>query len=233
MPPRKRLPYDPGQSGIPNPQRAAKGDEFELMSITPAGAPPVYRCVQKAPLTAPESRDRAFEDVADGTSKRRKPASTALDRALEECEVQALWRFVVATMVAGRRMRLKTDNSDALPVHIKNEDHNRLPFSERERKEIGFRQRVYASLPLVSQRDIEIFTDQIMPRSDGIHITPVEFGRHITGSSDERVAKGGYIGYIKKLAQHVNELYITLEMEDFRKNIGSKPHNRKRLHLFS
>jgi hypothetical protein len=233
MAPRKRIPYDPGQSGIPNPQRAEKGDEFELMSLTPPGAPPVYRCVQKAPLTAPESRDRAFDDVADGTSRRRKPAATALDRALEECEVKALYRFVIGTMVAEKRMRLKYDNADAIPVHVKSEDHNRLPFSERERKEIGYRQRVFAALPFASQRDIEIFTDQIMPRANGVYITPIDFGKYITRSSDERVARGGYVGYFKKLAQHINEIYVSLEMDDFRKTIGSKPVNRKRLHLFS
>lgn len=230
---KKRAPYDPGQSGVPNPYRAAKGDHFELTVLTPPYAPPIYRAVQKSPLTPPEARERALEDAEEYGGRRKKPAPTFLDRALEECEVQALYRFVIATMIAEKRMRLSVDESGSLPVWIKADPYNKLPFNDREKREIGFRQRIYQAMPLRSQHDIEIFTDQIMPRSDGIKISPVEWGKIITQSSDHRVAKGGYVGYIKKLAQQINEQYIALEMEEFRRKIGSKPYNQKQIKLYA
>jgi hypothetical protein len=230
---KKKKPHDPGQSGVPNPQRADKGDYFELTILTPPYAPPIYRAVQRAPLTAPEARERALDDYNEYGARKKKPASTALDRALEECEVQALYRFVVATMVGEGRMRLQVDEVGTLPIWIKSDPYNRLPFNDRERREIGLRKRIFQSLSLRSQADVEIFTDQIMPRENGIKISPIDWGKIITNSSDPRVARGGYVGYIRKLAQNINEMYIILELEDFRKTIGSKPYNRKRIKLYA
>lgn len=193
------------QLGQPTLERNAKGGGFEEENLAPHGAPAVYRAREKAPLTHPDTEKRM----------------TFLDKALHDAEVHALFRFIVGTMVGDGRMRLGTEDHrkpEILRPDGSNSVH-RLPFNEHERIEIGARQFVYSRLPEESQRDMEILTDQVMPRTSKrereFHISPIEFGRIVTRSTDERVAKGGYIGTFRKLAHHVNQLYVEWEIIRF------------------
>jgi hypothetical protein len=201
---KRGIPYNPaGHLGLPTQERSKKHGGFNEDNLAAPGAPPVPRAVAKSPLSAPEGAKRL----------------TPLDRALQDSEAYALFRFIVGTMVGEGRMRLSRDD-DRTPIYVKSDGNNRLPFSDRERLEIGARQFVYAKLPFESQRDIDILTDQVMPRTDKrskeFYISPTHFGCITSGSTDERVAKGAYIGTFKKLAHHVNHLYVEWEMIQFR-----------------
>jgi hypothetical protein len=203
---KKKRIYDPKQLGEPNRDRYVKGEGFEMENLAPPGAPPVIRGVAKSPLTPPEAEKRV----------------TPLDRALQDNEVQALYRFVVGTMVGDGKMRLSAKD-DRRPELLKPDGSNstsRLPFTNSERLEIGARQHVYAKLPPESQRDMDIFTDQVMPRnnrrSNEFYISPTHFGSITAGSTCERKAMGAYIGTFKKLAHHIYHLYLEWEMIQFR-----------------
>lgn len=201
---KKRRTVTVRQLGQATLERGAKSN-FDDENLAPPGAPAVYRAREKSPLTHPDTEKRM----------------TFLDKALHDSEVHGLFRFIVGTMVGDARMRLRPedhtkptfsrpDGSDSL---------HKLPFNEYERIEIGARQFVYSRLPEESQRDMEILTDQVMPRTDKrsreFHISPIEFGKIVTGSSDERVGKGGYIGTFRKLAHHINQLYVEWEIKRF------------------
>lgn len=214
--PRARKPYHPGPHlGLPTAERYAKQDGgFEVENLAPPGAPPVVRSKVRSPLTSPEGRELALEN-RDQSSSGRKPPMTFLDRALEDMEVGALFRFIVGTMIADHRMRLHDD--DRSPVYVKSDGFGRIPFSDAERQEIGARQYVHSKLPMESQRDIEVLTDQVMPRDRRFFISPVDFGRIVSRSSDERVCKGAYIGTFKKLAHHINHIYVEWELIQFKR----------------
>ena len=199
-PPRRKKPYNPNQLGQPNRERNAKTEYgFEEENLAPHGAPPVIRARDKAPLSPIESGKR----------------QTFLDKALNDPEVHALFRFIVGTMVGENRMRL-SPSDDRQPIFVKSDGTGRLPFSHAERLEIGARNYVYAKLPEESRRDMEILTEQVMPCDKRFSLSPIEYGKIVTRSSDERVAKGGYIGTFKKLAHHVNQLYVEWELNLFR-----------------
>lgn len=198
---RKRRAKLPMQLGQPTLERRVKArDGFHEENLAPAGAPPVVRAVESAVLTPPEST-------------RRK---SFLDRALDDGEVYTLFRFVVGTLISERRMRLKVeDNGDKVPARA--DPAQRLPFNEAERLEIGARQFVYSRLPPESRNDLDLLVGQLIPADDCEVDTPIEFGKKIAKSSDERVAKGAYIGTFKKLAHHLGQLYVEWEMDLFRR----------------
>lgn len=199
-PPRRKKPYNPAQLGQPNRERNAKTEAgFQEENLAPHGAPPVVRSREQSPLSPMDTGRR----------------QTFLDKALNDPEVQALFRFIVGTMVGENRMRLSASD-DRQPIFVKSDGTGRLPFSEAEKLEIGARQYVWSKLPNESQRDIEILTEQVMPCDKRFILSPIEFGKLVTRSSDERVAKGGYIGTYKKLAHHVNHLYVEWEINRFR-----------------
>jgi hypothetical protein len=202
--PKKRSQQTTPQLGQPSWERRKKAPGgFDEENLAPNGAPEVLRASEATAVAVPSSGKR----------------KSFLDKALQDAEVHALFRFVVGTMIGEGRMRLEIERTgDRNPVSANNQ--NRLPFNEAERLEIGARQFIYGRMPPESQRDIDIFTDQIMPRGGArdraFYLSPVEFGKIITGSQDERVAKGGYIGCFKKLAHHVMHLYVEWEMIQFR-----------------
>jgi hypothetical protein len=201
---------------MPTKERHAQsGEGFQMENLAPPGAPPVVRAIEKSPLTSPAGRELAIEQ-RDQSAPGRRQQMTFLDRALDDCEVHALFRFVVGTMIGEARMRL-SGSDDRQPVYVKSDGQGRIPFSDAERQEIGARQFVYSKLPQESQRDIEILTDQIMPRDRKFYISPVDFGRIVSRSTDERVARGAFIGTFKKLAHHVNQLYVEWEVIQFRR----------------
>lgn len=214
---RRAKPYNPaGHLGLPTAERAHKGGGFREDNLALPGAPKVPRAIAKAPLTHYDAAERR----------------TFLDKALEDQEVRALFRFCIGTKVSDGKMRLSRDD-DRLPVYVKSDGNNRVPFSDRERIEIGARQFVYSRLPEESQRDIDIFVDQIFPPTDKrgkeFYISPTDFGAMVSRSTDERVCKGAYIGTFKKLAHHVNHLYVEWEMNLFRRNQEAKVAKRSRI----
>lgn len=202
---KKRRTVTVRQLGQATLERGAKGN-FDDENLAPPGAPAVYRAREKAPLTHPDTEKRM----------------TFLDKALHDSEVHGLFRFIVGTMIGDARMRLRPEDhtKPAFSRPDGSDSLHKLPFNEYERIEIGARQFVYSRLPEESQRDMEILTDQVMPRSDKrsreFHISPIEFGKIVTGSSDERVGKGGYIGTFRKLAHHINQLYVEWEIKRFK-----------------
>lgn len=219
--PRPRKPYNPaGHLGMPTKERYAKrGEGFDMENLAPPGAPPVVRSKERSPLTSPAGRELAHDQRNETGG--RKQQMTFLDKALEDVEVHSLFRFIIGTMVSESRMRLGGEDGRS-PVFIKSDGNNRLPFSNAERLEIGARQFIYAKLPFESQRDIDILTDQVMPRDRKFYVSPVEFGRIVSRSSDERVARGAFIGTMKKLAHHVNHLYVEWELIQFRRKQEAK-----------
>lgn len=203
--PRKRREVTVRQLGQSTWERGAKSG-FQEENLAPPGAPAVYRAREKAPLTHPDTEKRM----------------TYLDKAMPDSEVHGLYRFIVGTMVGEARMRLRPEDHTK-PVFSRQDGSDsihRLPFNEHERIEIGARQFVYSRLPEESQRDMEILTDQVMPRlgkrESQFYISPIEFGKIVSGSTDERVGKGAYIGTFRKLAHHVNQLYVEWEVKRFK-----------------
>ncbi len=213
---RRNPPYNPaGHLGLPTPQRAKKAGGFKEDNLGLPGAP-VPRATAKAALTHPEASERR----------------TFLDRALEDMEVHALFRFCIARQVSNGRMRLSPQD-DRLPIPVQNDGTGRLPFGERERREIDAHQFVYSRLPMESQRDIDIFVDQIFPPTDKrgreFYISPNEFGAMVSRSTDDRVNKGAYIGTFKKLAHHLNHLYVEWELNLFRRTQEAKVAKKSRI----
>jgi hypothetical protein len=204
-PPRSRKPYNPAHMGQPTRERNAKTEfGFHEDNLAPNGAPKVVRAVDRAPLTPPEAVKR----------------TSFLDKAIQDIEALAIFRFFVGTMVSEGFMRL-TGEDNRQPEFQSSDVSGRLPFSEKERMEIGARQYVYSRLPEQSQADMDILVDQLMPRDrnkkrDQFYLSPVEQGKIISSSTDDRVGKGAYIGNYRKLAQHLNFLYVEWEMNQFR-----------------
>lgn len=217
-PPRSRKPYNPVQLGQPNRERNAKTERgFHEENLAPHGAPPVIRAVERAPLTHPDAIKR----------------TTFLDKAIQDAEAFAIFRYFVGTMVADGWMRLGGDENRQ-PHFVKTEATSRLPFNERERREIEARDFVYSNLPEASRNDMAILVDQLMPRDrnrrdDQFYLSPVEQGKIIASSSDDRVGKGAYIGNYRKLAQHLCQLYLAWEMNYFRAQRDKKIERKKRI----
>lgn len=215
--PRPRKPYNPAQLGQPNRQRHAKpGEGFHEENLAPHGAPPVIRAVERAPLTPPEAGKRV----------------TALDKAIQDAEALALFRSFVGSMVADGKMRIGGDDGK-VPMFIKSDPTNRLPFNEKERLEIGAFRFVYSKLPEESQIDLDIFIQQLMPRDfnkreEQFYIGPVSQGKIIANTTCERKAMGAYIGNYRKLAQHINFLYVEWEMNQFRERQRKKALRKER-----
>lgn len=215
--PRPRKPYNPVQLGQPNRQRHAKpGGGFHEENLAPHGAPPVIRAVEKAPLTPPDAGRR----------------TTFLDKAIQDSEAIALFRAFVGRMVSDAKMRLGGDDQRT-PHFIKSDGNNRLPFNDKERLEIGALNYVYSRLPEQSQIDLDIFIQQLMPRDfnkreDHFYISPIEQGRIIAATTCERKAQGAYVGNYRKLAQHINFLYVEWEMIQFRSRQEKKALRKSR-----
>lgn len=216
--PRSRKPYNPVQLGQPTRERNAKTERgFHEENLAPHGAPPVIRAVERAPLTHPDAIKR----------------TTFLDKAIQDAEAFAIFRYFVGTMVADGWMRLGGDENRQ-PHFVKTEATSRLPFNEREKREIDALQFVNAYLPETSRNDMAILVDQLMPRDrnkreDQFYLSPVEQGKIIASSTDDRVGKGAYIGTYRKLAQHLCQLYLAWEMKFFNDRRDKEIERKKRL----
>jgi hypothetical protein len=217
-PPRSRKPYNPVQLGQPNRERNAKTERgFHEENLAPHAAPPVIRAVERAPLTHPDAIKRA----------------TFLDKAIQDAEAFAIFRYFVGTMVADGWMRLGGDENRQ-PHFVRTEPNSRLPFNERERREIEARDFVNSNLPEASRIDMDTLVQQLMPRDrnrreDQFYLSPVEQGKIIASSSDDRVGKGAYIGNYRKLAQHLCQLYLAWEMNFFKAQRDKKIERKKRI----
>ncbi len=197
--------------GQPTIERRAKArDGFDEQNLAPPGAPEVVRAAESTVLAPPEAA-------------RRKGI---LDRALDDGEAYILFRYLVGTLVADRRMRLKVgDDGDKIPT--RSNPAERLPFNEAERLEIGARHFVYSRLPPESRHDLDVLLGQLVPNDDQQVMTPVEFGKKVAKSTDERVAKGAYIGTFRKLTHHLTQFYVEWEMDLLRRRKEAKAVRRR------
>lgn len=217
-PPRVRKPYNPAHMGQPTRERNAKTEfGFKEENLAPKDAPAVIRAVERAPLTPPEAVKR----------------TSYLDKAIQDVEATAIFRFFVGTMVSEGFMRLTGEGYRHPQFAPSDDGSGRLPFNEKERLEIGARQFVYSRLPEQSQTDMDILVDQLMPRDrskkrDQFYLSPVEQGKIISSSTDARVGRGAYIGTYRKLAQHLNFLYVEWEMNQFRQRQERKSLHKER-----
>lgn len=153
---------------------------------------------------------------------------TPLDRAAKETECQALERYVLGTLLRDGKIRV----ADYSGMPRGGSAQPGAPLSEWECRLIHSRNFAFAKLSPASQREAELFYALMVSdtdRNDGdehIH-SLLDLGREIANTTDERVAKGAYIGTIRKLAQQLYLHFVEWEVNLSRQQIAASEHKKR------
>lgn len=242
----------PRQLGEPTAERMRKAVAVSQDSLAPPGAPKVIRSVIDAPLTLSKTRAlllaEHFAQIEAGKDVLRN-VLTPLDKAAEIAEQQALERFWLGTQYAEGKASI-TNYSGA----SHGSDKEKIPFTERNQREISARHYVYTRLPPAMQVKIDFFcalmsgqsvmvkervtekakkkgkaqnaVQKIIERERPLSMT--DLGKHVAKTTDERVAKGAYIATYRDIAQLLCTLYMDWEIADGRRRQQIEDEAKKR-----
>lgn len=175
----------------------------------------VRRSRVHSPMSLPVTRQAALQDAqraAIGEAKETpKLKLSQLDKALTEAEAHALARFYEGTVAAaGRAPGGSYGQSTG-----RSAPGERIPLSEKQRRDIQARQHIWRRLPFPAQRDIDLLCRWIA--NDGsAPISAEQWALKYGATGDRRVAQGVFVGSIKRLAEQVNELLVEFEIQQSR-----------------
>jgi len=199
---------------VATPERGRHGPVENEKHYADNGAE-VRRTRVKSPMSLPVTRQAALQDAqraAQGeAAESPKLRLSQLDKALTECEANALARFYAGTIAAaGRAPGGSYGNSTGRTA-----PGERIPLTERQRRDIQARQFVWKRLAFPQQRDIDLLCRWIA--NDGsAPISAESWALKYGATGDKRVAQGVFVGSIKRLAESVNELLVEFEVQQSR-----------------
>lgn len=181
----------------------------------------VKRSRVKSPMSLPVTRQAALQDAQRAAIGQQletpKLKLSQLDKALTEAEANAVARFYAGTVAAaGRAPGGSYGQSTG-----RTPPSERVPLTERQRKDIQARQFIWKRLAFPQQRDIDLLCRWIA--NDGsAPISAEQWALRYGATGDKRVAQGVFVGSIKRLAETVNELLVEFEI------LQSRARNEKR-----
>ena len=241
----------PRQLGEPTAERMKKAVAVSQGSLAPPGAPKVIRSVIDAPLTLSSTRAlllaENFAQIEAGKDALRN-LLTPLDKAAEIAEGHALERFWSASLAAEGKAAI-TNYSGA----SHGSDKEKIPFTDRNQREISARHYVYTRLPPAFQVKIDFFCalmsgqsvmikERVVERQKGKKakdavpkivererpLSLIDLGKSVAKTTDERVAKGAYIATYRDIGQLLCTLYMEWEIKDSRHRQQAEDEAKKR-----
>lgn len=235
----RHKPSPPLQLGEPTAERSRKAVAVSKGSMAPPGAPKVIRSVIDAPITLSATRAlllaENFAQIEAGKDALRN-ILTPLDKAAEIAEQQALERFWAGSIASEGKAAI-TNYSGA----SHGSDKEKIPFTDRNQREISARHYAYARLPPAFQVKIDFFCalmsgqsvmvkERVAEKQKGKTkgeppkivererpLSLIDLGKHVAKTTDDRVAKGAYIATFRCIAQLLCTLYSDWEVHDARR----------------
>lgn len=226
QPRRELLP----QTGEPT-REAERHASYSRELVKPPGEPLLLRSRRDAPIHSPDARAMILFE-ADGSKKTGK--LTGLEQAAYEAELVALWRATLCLLALDGKIKIGNYGGQPRAQNA----GEKPPISPVEQREMRAFRYVWRRLPEAYQGEMVYFRDLCFEsaraqanRTDPV-LTPVDFGKQQTASSDPRVGRGGFIVNFRKIGQLLSHSYMEWEIGELRRRVYAEDEARaaKRQH---
>ncbi len=205
--------------GLPNPQRAAKSNGFQVDNMAAGDGPQVPRAAGRQPFTLPAQRDRITEEEIERAIRLRRAPDpmaklTAVDRMLEEHEYAAVawWVATHYAREAGRPARMRYDDTPRGLIEANDK------VEQRWRMDLRAIEYVDERLHLAGKAVLDTICWQMFPDlREGTPPSKIDVGRMIVKVQGKDRAEGGYEGYLRCLSQFISEARAEFAIEERRR----------------